>query len=358
MLAVASLFYALRIAYSKDKIKNENLLGLGISTLFGLYTHNLFLFIGFVNLVLIIKYRYEWKTNILKFFKANLKILYPYFFAGILYLPWFIILIKQLSTVDDEGFWLTFDPIKDPIITFRHMFTGEVYLNSLSTIESIAVEVLFLVGVIAFLIAIYRFLKKIKTKESLVFAWFILLVLLVWLYSFETPFFYIRYVIFLIPAGIIMLVNLISQLSSKNLKLALIVSSLFILLTGILLYHQFSSYEGKKADMTSLVQDIDYSQDDLILHTNAYTHHAFNIYSYYPNLIYNPEDTLPYFEGLAVIEDSDYYKKVEISGYREVWVIYLWGSNDQIQDQLERNYKLEKKTQYSGSLYLEEWIQK
>ena len=113
-------------------------------------------------------------------------------------------------------------------------------------------------------------------------------------------------------------------------------------------------YRNLKTEIDSAIQKV-LEKGDLILHARAYTHHAFNLYSHLDDLIYNPYDDLPYYEGLAVINDSDYFKSREIKEALRVWVIYLWGIRDSLKNALQENYMLQDLKHYDGDLHLELW---
>jgi mannosyltransferase len=353
--SLTSLYLTVQIINQK-KINNISLVALSFTTLLGLYTHNLFIFVGLVNLLLIVFSRY-W--NGLKKFKLNkeiIKILLAYFIAGIFYLPWFIITLEQLKTVNAQGFWLHFDPILDPVATVGQFFTAENRPDFNNIQFSLVMTPIWIIGGGAFLFSLHLFETKALSKNlKIIFTWFFTSSFLIWLYSFKTSFFYIRYLIFLVPPVLILATNTLGTIRQRSKYIFIILLLILSINSFVLTFKQNQNLKDSKADTVSLVKDIQYKQNDLILHTHAYTHHAFNVYSKLPNQIYNPDNNLPYYEGLSVIKEQDYYKQKEIIGYKRVWVIYLWGERPELTEQLIKNYHLIKTTDYEGNLHMQLW---
>lgn len=358
-LALASLILTMKII---ENSKNNLYFLLGITTLLGLYTHNLFLFIGFVNLLLITIALYRKHK---RKYRTYLTLLATYFIVGIFYLPWFIIMIDQLKTVNDGGFWLQLDPIKSPIGVIGQILTGEHNSEYANGLKLISMILIWITGGALFIGSYINILKRknhISGDLKTIVMWFWLLFGLIYLYSFKTSFFYIRYLIFLIPPGLIMIGSVMIRLERTWKRVFILVAIVLCTSTTVLTAIQIKDMPGSKAEMTSLVAEIEtnYEKQDLILHPNAFTHHAFNVYSDLPNLVYNPKDEIAYFEGTAILDPNgtDEYMIEEIPNfkYRKVWIIYLWGQKENTTTELNKGgYILEETYDYPGNLHLELW---
>jgi hypothetical protein len=353
-----SLYFVINILKS-GKIKNINFLGVGTSTLLGLYTNHLFVFIALANLILLISpvITRDLKKSLKKNKIYLIKSMLTYLFCGILYLPWFMILLKQLRTVSEEGFWLQFNPILSPVKLFFQSFSGvEIFLLNIPILIWIAIGISYIIPPFLFVVSTVENVRlRINRLYNILILWLVLVCLFVWLYSFKTAFMYIRYLIFIVPVVLIIVSNGALILKKKNKALFAVIVILCVV--SQISISAFNSYnlDRSKAKMTHLIQDIEYKNGDLILHSRAYTHHAFNIYSHLDDLIYNPYDDLPYYEGLAVINDSDFYKKRDIRDAERVWIIYLWGIRDSLTNALQENYVLQDSKHYDGDLHLELW---
>lgn len=359
--ALFSLYFTIIIIQEKS-ISKISAIGLLLTTILGLYTHNLFLFIGFINLSLIVNNLISFRK--IRNFRAQAKthkdqlirLFMIYLLAGVAYLPWFIIMLRQLQTVNTEGFWLKFHPLTDIFKVLALFYTGELSPILFPPVITGAFILLWLVG--ALLIMASFLPLKHKDNRSLHKMWFWGILTLVWLYAFNTSFFYIRYLIFLTPIALFLSIETLNKIYKKY-KLIAATLLLALLSTTILIdIAYFIIIPDTKAHQRELNQDIDYQANDLILHSRAFTHHSFNVYSDLPNYIYNPEDNLLYYEGLAVINEDDYYKEHSIQGYDRVWVLYLWSPKKQVTRELERNYNLKYQKDYQGKLHLELWEQK
>lgn len=354
LMGVTSLYFTLDIITSKN-LRMRNGLGLFLSTVLGLYTHNLFLFIGLINLLLILNNFISLKNRGKIFENKNVigKLLAIYMLAGMLYLPWFIILIQQLKVVAGQGFWLQFHPLLDIFIVIAFAFSGELYMPHFPVYMSF---ILITVWAVSVTLTFTSLLFRQKTKSlGTIMAWFWGLLILIWLYSFNTSFFYIRYLLFLVPAAIIIVTESLRRIRRKSKLVFTLLTSLLLISTLIIDIHHYLRAPTAKERMTNLISDLDYQENDIILHTNAFTHHSFNIYSEFPNQIYNPNNDLLYYEGLAVIKESDYYRQQEVKGYDRVWVIYLWSPKQHMTRVLEHNYNLRQKYDYNGHLHMELW---
>ncbi|MBD3280364.1 hypothetical protein GF389_02475 [Candidatus Dojkabacteria bacterium] len=362
LLATISLYLIVKVSGS-EKVKRSDWLLLSITTIAGLYTQNLFIFIAFVNGLIIFFH----KLNI-KDFRQSIKHIAPLFLsylaAGIVFLPWFFIFLEQSSTVSEGGFWLTLDPLHDPYNTLKDAFTGEQTWVDSEMVRTVLVylsNVLAGMFILGSLVTIYKHRKndKFNQKLLLVLAWTLVNFLIVYAYGFKTSFVYIRYLIYLIvPVLVITLIPILNIRIPKTMKYLLI-----IFVIGVLAVYSFitlGSIPDSKAHMEELVTQVETvnDQDTLILHPHAYTFHGFDVYSDLDSYVYSPTDDLPYFEGLAALTEKDYYRNVEIRDYNQVLVIYLWGEDERLTVELEKNYKKTDNYDYAGNLHLDIWTLK
>lgn len=359
--ASASLHYSLKIFNQKTN-RTVDLIVLFLLTTFGLYTHNLFIFVAPVNfLTTVIYLKGRINLQALKNSKKEyIKILIPYILASIVFLPWFIIILKQISTVSEGGFWLKLEPIRSPLGFIGSMFTGDNF--PMTDLNLAAAGVLGLTGGLIFLLSLYTTFKESGNKnlKALQF-WFWAVAILVYIYSFKTSFFYIRYLQFLIPAALILMVSALGTIKLKVKILYIFVITLLLICTSFILVQQKIYIPKSKAPMSKLIVqlDKDYNKEDLILNADAFTHHAFNVYSDKENFIYNEKDDIPYYAGTAVLKASDFYigsKPVE--NYDQIWVIYLWSERNEITEDLQTNYVMTEKFDYDQNLHLEKWENK
>ena len=123
MYSLGIIFVTLTAYYAYKIIKNNTNKDYILFVLFSIlsaYTHNYGLVsTGIINLYLFI-YILKNKLPIKRY-------IYTIIAQVIIYLPWFIILVKQTLTVS-KGFWITFDFPKDFISLLQFQFTG---LNSI-----------------------------------------------------------------------------------------------------------------------------------------------------------------------------------------------------------------------------------
>lgn len=353
-----SLYFTLKILQKKEITKDSGI-GLLVSTILGLYTHNLFVFIAFINFVIAVFYIDEFKT-IKKYLRNNkaylMKLGGIYLISGLVFLPWFVIMLKQMKTVSEGGFWLKLSPIKDPAGTIGMIYSGH-YFNTNNDINIIIAALLGLFGALLLITSIGIIFKKENRApiRTGLLTWFWGILILIWLYSSKTSFFYIRYLLFVIPAALILSVISYIRINKISNKVGYILLALLIGASLYLVKEQIEYLPKSKANMSTLVGDIDKKDGDLILHADAFSHHAFLLYSDDECFIYNKKEDIPYYAGLAVMEDKDFFGQQEISGYNRVWVIYLWSERSEITEALEKDYQQTEKHDYDGNLHLELW---
>ncbi len=359
LMTVASLYYSIRLR-STERIQIKQLLFFILFTTVGLYTHNLFMFVAFVNFLLIITKFVKYKSKFASRFAELFKIFVAHAISGLIFLPWFFITLKQIDKVEAGGFWLKFRPIQNVVGTIIMFFTSEHYPDQFSKSIGLAIYLIWIVSAPTFLFSLVFMLKKTTPKKvRLLMYWFWGLMLVCWLYSFNTPVFYIRYLTFLVPAALIIMTYTLIQIKKKSKILFISFAAIIFAVPLLIDITIIAKQPDTKEQMSSLVKDIEFNpENEIILHTNAYSQHAFIYYSDFESKIYNPDDKLPYFEGLSVIKETDYYRDEEISGYKRVWVVYMLGQKKHITQVLKENYTLSEIKNYPGKVHLELWEQK
>jgi uncharacterized membrane protein len=263
------------------------------------------------------------------------------------YLPWLSAIAQQYARVENQGFWLQFHPIRDVIDTYGWFFTSHLYNGSFTVLNWFAYN---FIRIFAIWLSIGGIILEFgkSTKYSPKLSWLVLLMLgTVFLISFKTPLYYVRYLIFVVPILLILMsygirsfIILFSRKSVIVLTVVFITSNLVFYLTNI-------AQNTYKAEYQKTIRSIEYEPaTDIILHPHAYTYHSFNYYSDLPNYIYDPNRNLPHFEGLAYISDGDYYDG-NLAEFTRLWTMYLW-NDDGFDKNLSTQGFVEVETKHSG----------
>lgn len=240
------------------------------------------------------------------------------------YLPWFVVMVQHYIKLESGDFWVQFDPFKDLISTYGWFFTSHKYNRSFTVLNWLAYNFIRLFGIWLSIGGIILELGN-NTKYSPKLSWLVLLMLgTVFLISFKTPLFYIRYLIFVVPILLILMsygirdfLTLLGRKPAIVLTVAFITSNLVFYLTNI-------AQNTFKAEYRKAIKSIEYEPaTDIILHPHACSYHSFNYYSDIPNYIYDPNRNIAPYEGLAYISDEDYYDG-DLAKFTRLWTIHLW----------------------------------
>ncbi len=295
-----------------------------LTAVLGLYTHNIFLIILIVITAYIL-------LNVIRSKELSIskekfqKLIAAYLLIGLLYIPWLIVFVKQLATVGSDEFWLKYEPMKNFKDTMYWMFTGQ-YFETGGFFNSIAEKSILILSFIFLIKGFYREFKEIEKKIPLLTFFIVGIIITVATYSLKTPLFYIRYLVFLAPA-VILLATKGVYFEKKN-KLKFLEVGVFIILliiTGLFTYKNTLNYEFKPA-YKAAVNDIIYNPEStLILHPQALTIHSYKYYSRgYPSYIFDPNNEVKYYEGLAGLDDSNFFQG-DLNDYDKIWVFTLDG---------------------------------
>lgn len=329
-----------------------------ISTVLGLYSHNIFIVPLVVNILFLLisiikKSNFSPMTVITAQGKLLLKLILSLVISVLIFLPWGLIFLSQLSTVSSGGFWLEFKGLITVGSTFIWFFTSDAY-NPIFDILKLSIYIIIsFLGLVSlglgFSNEVFDF---IKTRKPFVFSFIIIANIgLIFLISYKIPFLYIRYISFLVP---IVLILCAYGINKFNIKVVGVFTLIFSLLT-ILFYGYFvAPARFHKAPFKDLISQIDYQSKDIILHPRAITFHPFRYYSELKSYIYDPRSEIQYYEGLAVIEQDDYFNG-DLSSFDRIWVIDHWYYPTFSGDLENYGFSQKEKYNYDGNLSLELW---
>lgn len=130
---------------------------------------------------------------------------------------------------------------------------------------------------------------------------------MIYIISFITPLFFIRYLTFLSP--FILMIALLGIRSIINQYRLIIIftilfsiASTFISLTNISNHYNKSQY----TEAIRLIEENYLNESTIILHTEVNTFHSFNYYSDLENFVYDPFRNIEYFQGTSYLQDEKY----------------------------------------------------
>ncbi|MBW7989255.1 MAG: hypothetical protein FVQ84_04455 [Planctomycetes bacterium] len=358
--AVATIYFACRM---NRNARLDVYLYFILFSLLGLYTHNIFtvvmaaimiaLFIGILYSAL------HHKKNGLAFQHCDFKYAaLSYICISICYLPWFIIMVQQYGKVVSSDFWLPFHPIKGLIENYGWFFTSRHYNSSLTVLDWFAYGFIRLFAIWLSIGGIILELGN-STRSLLKLSLLVLLMLgIVFLISFKTPFYYVRYMIFVVPILLTLLSYGIRDfLTLFGRKSAIILTAIFIT-SNLVFYLNNIAQNAFKAEYQKALKYIEFDPaTDIILHPHASTFHSFKYYSDFPSYIYNPNRDIPYYEGLAYISGGDYYDG-HLAKYMRLWIMNL-GKDGRFERDLTRHGFIKvKKKHFGRRLFVDLWLLK
>lgn len=278
-----------------------------IATLFALYTHHFAIFAIFV----------QGLWFLFEFFfgdrKAGVSMFKSFIAIGIGYVPWLLPLYNQAKMVGG-GFWLGRPTLNDLGNLFSdYLGTGikhplAIYARDL-TLVALALRV---------------WTKDIKKSLFLV-SWFVLPIILTWTISQKfSPIFYNRYLLYTIPAGMLIL----ASNKRKYINYLLLV---IMLLFAIIDWHYFTNpVKIPFRDLATYVKQTEV-RGDFLINEDAGNHKLWES-KYYgiPAPIYNPGATeLPFFVGTALMEKGDIVSTLPKDAKRLGIITYKNGSDIQ-----------------------------
>ena len=271
MYSILAFFVTLSMYFFLTKQKRFYIL----ATAAALYCHHFAIFIIPVQLALLWP---EFKKNFLKTLK-------PFFLIGLLYLPWFYPLYYQTSLVQ-SGFWLG----KPGLISLYHLLKN--FLTG-------AFQHL-LQGKLFFLCLLLLAVRRWQKKDLFLAAWFVIPIFLTFIVShLKQSIFFERYLLFLVPALILLLV-------SRRRWLSFPLLSLLIVGLAVMNFHYFTHpVKGPFRELANFVKQIK-KPEDFLINWSGSAHHLFE--SKYYGLeapLFYPSGEPPFFIGTALMEEKD-----------------------------------------------------
>jgi uncharacterized membrane protein len=214
--------------------------------------------------------------------------------VGVFYLPWVIPLYNQTRLVG-SGFWLatpTFTDLRSLI--YKYLALG---IN-----HKLAELALYLV----FASLIVRRWTKAKEKTVFLALWFLIPIITSWLISqkFQSIFFD-RYLLYTIPAAMLVLA------SNKKDKISKFILLAIILVFAIIDFNYFTHPTKRPfRELAAYVKETR-KKEDVLINWNSAAHHLWES-KYYkiPAPIYVPEGKLPFYVGTAQMTDKDTLRQI------------------------------------------------
>ena len=249
-----------------------------------LYTHHFAVFAILVQLLWFIKEFFAGKKKLAR------QILFSFLAIGLLYIPWIIPLYNQVTKVGG-GFWLgTPDLIDLRKLIYDYLAKG--INHSLSQMS------LYLV----LSVAAIRVWNKDLGKNIFLLIWFLLPILAVFVISQKfTSLFFNRYMLFTIPAAMIILSSNRRGFLSE---LLLIILTFMFLVVDVNYFFTPTKKPFKQFAQTIKEQT---KGDDFLINWNSGAHHLWETKYYGIEApIYSPSgNNLPYFVGTALMQKND-----------------------------------------------------
>lgn len=254
-----------------------------IATLFALYTHHFAIFAVFVQgLWFLYEFIFGDRKSAIKMFRSFIAV-------GIGYTPWLISLYIQIKMVG-SGFWLG-RPTLSNLGSLFSDYLGTGIQNRLAVYARDLV-------LIALILRVWT--KDLK-KTLFLASWFTLPILITWIVSQKfTPIFYNRYLLYTIPAGMILLA------SEKRKYVSYLLFTVMALFAIIDWHYFFTPAKIPFRDLATYVKQTEV-KGDFLINEDAGNHKLWES-KYYgiPAPIYNPANLpLPYFVGTALMEPED-----------------------------------------------------
>lgn len=289
----SSMHFFLKMLYSK-KANRKDQVGYVIATLWAMYSHHFAIFALFIQgFWFIHEFFLGNKKRALSIFKTFVLV-----FIG--YIPWLIPLYKQTKMVGG-GFWLGTPDFKDLIgLILEYLATG-IRTESLKT--PLLNLTLYKAGLYLVLLTFFlrKWRKVIKRTLFLLF-WFFGPILLTWITSqFFQSIFFNRYLLYSIPAAMIILAS-----ERRKIISTLLITSIIILFAIIDLNYFTHPTKRPFSQLSQYVKQTQ-GKNDFLISWNASSHHLWET-KYYgiPAPIYIPEKgELPFFVGTALMEKGD-----------------------------------------------------
>jgi len=298
MGVAGSMYYFLRLFYSEDEVEKKDKFLYVFFTLWALYSHHFAIFALFVQGIWFL-----WELVIGK--RARAKKLFKLFLiTGLLYTPWLYPLYTQTRQVAG-GFWLGTPDIKD-LRNLIYEYIAEGIKNDKLVLPNLNVALYQASLYLVYLTLVFRkWTSRFKKSVFLAF-WFLGPILMTYFISqkFQSIFFN-RYILYVIPAAMIII-------ASAKRRVSLIPLSLIVIIWGMINYDYFTHPKKLPFRELAIFVKQNMRQGDYIINWNSNGAHHIWETKYYgiPGPIYVPEGNLPFFVGTALMEEGDIIREI------------------------------------------------
>ncbi len=293
----ASMYFFLRIFSFKGK-QLLNYIGYIFFTLFAIYSHHFAFFALIVQGVWVIKEFLSGKK------RTSFAVLKSLVLVGVLYAPWIVPLYKQITMVKG-GFWLG-KPTANDLKVLIYDYLGQGIKRLGFNLPFINMKIYEAAPYLVFSTLLTRKWWKSIEKTIFFLLWFLGPILITWIISQKfTSIFFNRYLLYTIPAAMIILVTARSKITFIPLVVTLIAFAIidihYFLTPSKLQFRQMAAYVIQTKN-----------ERDLLINWNSSAHHLWETKFYgIPAPIYIPgEGELPYYVGTALMEESDIVRKI------------------------------------------------
>lgn len=293
----ASMYFFLRIFSFKGK-QILNYIGYIFFTLFAIYSHHFAFFAILVQVVWTIREFFSGKR------RTSLGVVKSLILVGVLYIPWLIPLYNQITMVKG-GFWLGKPTTKDlGVLILDYLGQGIKMLNF--RIPFVPYKIYEIAPFAVFAGLLTRKWWKSIEKTIFFLLWFLTPIMVTWLISQKfTSVFFNRYLLYTIPAAMIVFVSCRSKVSFIPITAALII---FLIID---VHYFITPKKLQFREMSNYVKE-SIRSGDLLINWNSSAHHLWETKFYgIPAPIYIPgEGELPYYVGTALMDKSDVLRKI------------------------------------------------
>lgn len=326
----ASMYFFIKLTREKEPSVLTHL-GYVTATCWALYSHHFAIFALFIQGIWFV-------YTFISGHRIKAKRIFKLFIAiGLLYIPWLYPLYLQTSKVGG-GFWLATPDIYDLRTLFYDYLAEGIKTKELQVpyadkaIYEISLWVVFGIAILR------KWHHKIKSSLFLL-TWFVGPIVLTWIVSqFFQSIFFNRYLLYTIPAGMILL-------GSGRRKYSTYLIVILLVLYSIMDFHYFTHPTKlpfrQMADYVKSTRN----EDDFLVNWNSGSHHIWET-KYYgiPAPIYSPDGgELPYFVGTALMEEGDVIRS--LPNINRIGVITS-GSIDDIV--MPNEYSVEERKEIDG----------
>ncbi|HJY98275.1 MAG TPA: glycosyltransferase family 39 protein [Patescibacteria group bacterium] len=285
-------------------------------TLWALYSHHFAIFAVFVTFFWFVA-EFIWGNK-----KNALLMLKSFFVIGIGYLPWVYPLYLQATRVGG-GFWLGTPTLMD-LRNLIYEYLAEGIKSHPFKLLGKGLGQFALWSTFATLL-LRRWDKSFK-KSAFLLTWFLIPILATWVISQKfTSIFFNRYLLYTIPASMLILASL-----RRKASVALI--AVVLVLFALIDWHYF--FHPAKIPFRDLATYVAQTKDgeDFLINEDAGNHKLWES-KYYgiPAPIYNPEEgALPFFVGTALMQERDVITEIPKGINRLGVITYKSGSELEI----------------------------